>query len=194
MGATFSLPEKDRYGYGLKWLRATMRVVCGGRIAEQRKTDDISSGAAMDIQQLTTLARSMVLEWGMSDKLGFVRYTGTDSQEAYVPDRDFSEETAKLIDDEIRAYAKEAFDDAERMLNENWDKVIAVAEALLRHETLSSDDVEKLMRGERIDKPTVSDLLDAEIQKKDEPASEPGKGARETGDDFDTGGMLPSPA
>jgi cell division protease FtsH len=74
-GATFSLPEKDRMGYSLKWLRATMRVLCGGRIAEEKAMEDVSSGAAQDIQQVTQLARHMVLDWGMSDKLGFIKYS-----------------------------------------------------------------------------------------------------------------------
>ena len=69
-GATFSLPEKDRMGYGLKWLRATMRVLCGGRIAEAKAMEDVSSGASQDIAQITQLARLMVLDWGMSEKLG----------------------------------------------------------------------------------------------------------------------------
>src|SRR5690606_598680 len=65
MGATFSLPEKDRYGYGRKYLEATMRTLCGGRIAEEKKTSDVSSGAAMDIKMATAYARHMILEWGM---------------------------------------------------------------------------------------------------------------------------------
>ena len=73
---TFSLPEKDRLGYSQKWLKATMRVLCGGRIAEQRASGDIASGAAMDITQVTRMARAMVLDWGMSEpRLGFVKYS-----------------------------------------------------------------------------------------------------------------------
>ncbi len=197
LGSTMSLPEKDRYGYGARWLLATMRVVCGGRIAEKRKTDDISSGAAMDIQMLTSSARAMVLEWGMSDKLGFVRYTPTDSGAMY-QEREYSEATATLIDDEIRRFADEAYRDAERMLDEDWDKVVAVAEALLKYETLNADDVAALMRGESVDKPTVSDLLAAEAAKlkagklADASAEEhAGKESEENEDGLDG---LPSPA
>ncbi|HHN78233.1 MAG TPA: ATP-dependent zinc metalloprotease FtsH [Phycisphaerales bacterium] len=158
-GATFSLPEKDRMGYGLKWLRATMRVLCGGRIAEQRAMDDVSSGASQDIAQITQLARLMVLDWGMSKRLGFVKYSGEDTREMFLPERDYSDETARLIDEEVRTLVDEAYDDAERMLSENWDKVVAVAEALLKYETLSSDEVHRLIRGEPINRPTVVDLL-----------------------------------
>jgi cell division protease FtsH len=158
-GATFSLPEKDRMGYGLKWLRATMRVLCGGRIAEAKAMEDVSSGAAQDIAQITQLARLMVLDWGMSDKLGFIKYTGEDSKEMFLADRDYSDETAKIIDQEVRRLVDEAYGDATRMLEEHWDRVTAVAEALLKHETLIGDDVHRIIRGEPLNKPTVADLL-----------------------------------
>ena len=158
-GATFSLPEKDRMGYSLKWLRATMRVLCGGRIAEQRAMEDVSSGAAQDIAQVTQLARTMVLEWGMSEKLGFVRYAPADTRDVYIPEREYSEHTAEVIDEEVRRLVDEAYTDAERMLGEHWERVVAVAEALLKYETLTADDVHALIRGEELRKPSVSDLL-----------------------------------
>ncbi|MBL0921296.1 MAG: ATP-dependent zinc metalloprotease FtsH, partial [Phycisphaerales bacterium] len=194
LGATFSIPEKDRHGVGLKWLRATMRVVCGGRIAELRKTGDSSSGASMDIQQLTTMARAAVLEWGMSDRLGFVRYAGTDSRDVYMREREFSEDTARLIDEEIRRFADESYRDAEQILNERWDAVVRIAEALLKYETLSADEVQRLIRGEELTRQSVSDLLAAEARKS-RPAA-PERPARRASDDGkDAGpGLLPSPA
>jgi cell division protease FtsH len=164
-GATFSLPEKDRMGYGVKWLKATMRVLCGGRIAEEKGINDISTGASMDIAQVTNLARMMVLEWGMSQRLGFVRYAPSDTREMFVPEKDYSDETARIIDEEIRRLVDEAYNEAQRMIEANWEKVVAVAEALLKYETLSGDEVRKLMRGEGIGKPTVSDLLAAEARR-----------------------------
>lgn len=161
-GATFSLPEKDRMGYSLKWLLATMKVVCGGRIAEEKAMDDVSSGASQDIRQITAIARAMILDWGMSSKLGFISYSGQDTREAFIPDKDYSEETARLIDQEVKRLTSEAYDEAKRMLEANWEKVVAVAEALLKHETLTADEVHKLMRGEELTKPTVADLLDAD--------------------------------
>ena len=165
-GATFGLPEKDRLGYGLKWLRATMRICCGGRIAEEKAMGDMSSGASMDIQQVTRIARTMVLEWGMSDRLGFVRYAGSDTRESLVPDRDYSDETAKIIDDEVKQISSDAFSDAKRMLEENWGHVVAVAEALLKYETLSGDDVDKLMRGEVLTRPTAAEELRAQERRR----------------------------
>jgi cell division protease FtsH len=193
-GATFSLPEKDRYGFGLRWLKAHMRVLCGGRIAEMRKTSDVSSGAAMDIQQVTTFARHMIVEWGMSDRLGFVRYSGSDTRDSFIPEKEYSEETARLIDEEIRRMVDEAFREAEGLLGEHWEKVIAVAEALLRHETLDADEVDRLMKGQQLAKPSVSELLEAEAEKRK--AEERRQRARALAEEDPEAppGALPSPA
>ncbi len=165
-GATFSLPEKDRMGYSLKWLKATMRILCGGRIAEEKAMGDVSSGASMDIAQVTRLARTMVIEWGMSEKLGFIRYAGADTREMYLPDKDYSEETAKLIDEEVRRMVDEAYAEAKSLLAQNWEQVEAVANALLKHETLTSDEVGTIIRGGTISKPTVAELVRAAEKKR----------------------------
>ncbi|MFI4891868.1 MAG: ATP-dependent zinc metalloprotease FtsH [Phycisphaerales bacterium JB058] len=190
-GATFSMPEKDRMGYSLKWIKATMRVVCGGRIAEEIAMGDVSSGAAQDISQATQLARAMVLEWGMSDKLGFVRYAGNDTRESYLPDKDYSDETAKLIDEEVRRIVDEAYADAERMLRDKWDRVEALADALLKHETLTGDEVHAIIRGEELNKPSVSDLLRREASRK---RNEPPTPTAEDGEPDLPPGAAPSPA
>jgi len=192
LGATFSLPEKDRYGYPRRYLTATMRVMCAGRIAEQRKTNDISSGASMDIQQATQIARHMVLEWGMSDRLGFINYAGSDTRDIYIPEKGYSDDTARLIDQEIKRLMDEAYADAQRIISENWDKIVSIAEALLKYETLASADVDRLLRGEILDKPTVTELLEREAAKSKPPRPKP----TASGDpgDAPAGGMLPSPA
>jgi len=191
LGATFSLPEKDRYGYAKRYLEATMRVLCGGRIAEERKTGDVSSGAGMDIRMATAYARHMVLEWGMSERLGFVNYAGSDTREMFLPEKDYSPDTAKIIDEEIRRLIDAAYEDARRIVDQNWDKVVAIAEALLRFETLSREDIDRVMRGEQLLKPTVADLLAAEASK---PAAKPLPPKTSPGTDEDLGRMLPSPA
>jgi cell division protease FtsH len=189
-GVTFSLPEKDRYGYGVKWLKATMRMACGGRIAEEKAMGDASSGAMSDIAQVTAFARAMVLEWGMSEKLGFIRYAGVDTREQFVPEKEYSDETAHLIDEEIKRIVGEAYEDARRLLDANWDKVVAVAEALIKYETLSAEEVKKLMRGEPLGKPTVSDLLAAEARAAQQAASP----TRSTEPPPIPPGVLPTPA
>ena len=191
MGATFSLPEKDRYGYSRKYILATMRVLCGGRIAEQRKTGDISSGAAMDIRMATSFARAMILDWGMSDRLGFVNYSGSDTRESFVPDKDYSPDTARVIDEEIRRIIDEAYADAEGMISERWEQVVAIAEALLKHETLQRDDVDRLMRGERLERPTVAEMLAAEASRPAKPAVPPPPRPEP---EIGGGGAMPSPA
>jgi len=190
-GATFTLPEKDRMGYGLKWLKATMRVLCGGRIAEAKAMDDASSGASMDISQVTRLARTMIVEWGMSEKLGFVRYSGEDTRESFVAEKDYSDTTADLIDSEVRRMVEEAYSDAKRLLEANWEKVVAVAEALIKFETLSSDDVKKLMRGESLTRPSVSELLRAEARRK---LPDGAVVAPQRGEPDAPPGVLPTPA
>ncbi len=193
MGATFSLPEKDRYGYGRKYIEATLRVLCAGRIAEQRQTNDVSSGAAMDIQMATAYAKHMVLEWGMSSRLGFVRYTPDDSSESLLPEKDYSPETARIIDEEVKRIIDGAFADAERMVSEHWDTVTAIAEALLKYETLQATEVTTLMQGGTIDRPTVTDLLDAESGVTESPPAPAPTSESPSPDDADDG-LLPSPA
>ncbi len=193
IGATFSLPEKDRYGFGRRYLLATLQVLCAGRIAEQRKTGDVSSGAAMDIQQATQFARHMILEWGMSERLGFVNYAGTDSREVFIPEREYSDETARLIDEEVRKLIDNAYESARRIIDEKWERVEAIAEALLRYETLQGDEVERLVRGERLDKPTVAELLEKAVRENSPPSKSrraPGKGEAPSAG----GDVVPSPA
>ena len=185
MGVTFSLPEKDRYGYAKRYLQATMRVLCGGRLAEEKKTGDVSSGASMDIKMVTAYARAMVLEWGMSDRLGFVRYAGDDSRETLLPDKDYSDDTARMIDEEIRRMADEAYTDARRMVEDHWTQIVAVSEALLRLETLQREEVERLMRGETVERPTVAEMLS-------KPAIAPA--APKASDEPPMGNVVPRPA
>ncbi len=164
-GASFSLPEKDRTNYSLKWLHAQLRVLCAGRIAEEVACNDVNTGASADIRQITDTARKMVTEWGMSDRIGFVYY-GDDSARRTVwldlpGGKEYSDETARLIDQEVQRVINEAYADTRRLLNDNRQKLEAIAQALLKYETLEAAEVHALIRGETLDRPTVSDLLDA---------------------------------
>ncbi len=189
IGATFSLPEKDRHGYARKYLLDTLQVLCAGRIAEHRKTGDVSSGASMDIQQATQFARHMVLEWGMSERLGFVHYSGTDTREVFLPEREYSEDTARIIDEEVKRFIDDAFARAQRLVDDNWTRIVAVAEALLKYETLQGEEVQKLIRGERLEKPTVAELLEKEAVK-----GAPAKPKRAPPGQAPAGDVMPSPA
>ncbi|MEM1098438.1 MAG: AAA family ATPase, partial [Planctomycetota bacterium] len=194
-GMTMSLPEKDRYGYGYKYIHDTMRVLCGGRIAEAKKTDDISSGASMDIQMMTQFARAMVLDWGMSKRLGFVQYRPEENANSFMADKPYSDETAQIIDEEIKRFSDEAFADAERIIVEHWTQTEALAEALLKYETLSKEEVEKVMKGEPLRKATVSELLAAEQEKQAAPEVKPAPAQPERDEDEGTApGLMPTPA
>ncbi len=176
-GATFSLPEKDRTIFTKKYLMALLQVCYGGRIAEEIFCDDISSGAASDIQQATNIAREMVTSWGMSETIGLINY-GQDSGmgNAYYPmpgEKEYSDKTAEEIDKEVKRITDEAMKKSRALIEENKDNVVKIAQALLKYETLDAEDVKLILEGGTIDKPTVSDLLAAEQAKNGNSDSNP---------------------
>jgi len=161
-GATFSLPERDRMVYTKSYLLATMRIMFGGRIAEEVFFNEVSSGASSDIKQVTEIARHMIRDWGMGDNAGFVFY-GEDENRSSMFDmgaRDYSDKTAELIDSEIRLVIDRSYANAKRTITDNRDKVEAIAEALLKFETITSEEVNALIRGDSIERDGVNDLLD----------------------------------
>jgi cell division protease FtsH len=104
----------------------------------------------------------MVTDWGMSDKVGFIYY-GEDGRNRWLEmsgNRDYSDETARSIDTEIKVLVDEAQADTRKVISENREKLEAIAQALLRYETLDADEIRRLMRGETLHKPTVADLID----------------------------------
>lgn len=144
LGATMYLPEGDKYSTQKKEALANLIVTMGGRIAEGFHSDDVSNGASGDIRQATSLARHMVCEWGMSDKLGMVEY-GEGDGPVFLGRGDmggrranYSEHTAQSIDEEIKKFIDNAFDIATRILNEGRDKIEIIAKALLEFETLDA--------------------------------------------------------
>ncbi|MCP4591459.1 MAG: ATP-dependent zinc metalloprotease FtsH [bacterium] len=165
-GATFSLPEKDRTNLSRNYILAVMRVLCGGRIAEEHFCGDVNTGASADIRQATDLARRMVTEWGMNEKLGFIAYDGESSGQNQMIElpgaKEYSDETAHQIDQEVRRLIDEAYSGANRIITENAEHVKSIAEALVKYETITGEDVAKLIAGERLDRPGVADLLDDE--------------------------------
>ena len=144
-------------------MMAQLRISCAGRIAEEMFRNDVNSGVAGDIRQATQIARTMVAEFGMNADLGFVYY-GEDERDQFFglpAGRNYSEETARKIDTEVKKLMDEAYADATRMLQkENKDKLERVAKALLKYETLDGDEVIAIMRGEELRKSTIGELLD----------------------------------
>ncbi len=144
LGATMYLPDGDKYSTQKKEALANLIVTMGGRIAEGFHSDDVSNGASGDIRQATSLARAMVCEWGMSDKLGMVEY-GEGDGPVFLGRGDmggrrtnYSESTARIIDEEIKRFIDDAYAIATRILNEGRDKVELIAKALLEFETLDA--------------------------------------------------------
>ena len=156
------MPERDRTVYTRSYLLALMRVALGGRIAEEVFFDEISSGAASDIKQATEIARRMVRDWGMAEAVGFVYY-GDDEVRNRVFDlggREYSDKTAETIDREIKRILDNGYEAAKQIITENRTKLEAIAQALLTYETLTGEEVNALIRGESLERASVSDLLD----------------------------------
>ncbi|MBV8065834.1 MAG: ATP-dependent zinc metalloprotease FtsH [Actinobacteria bacterium] len=144
LGVTFSAPDADRYSYSREELMAKIKVALGGRSAEEVVYGDLTTGAESDFQQLTQIARSMVGRWGMDDKIGTVTVIPQDGQGPLLPGASgISDETQKLIDDEVRTIVSEAHDEVISLLSDNRDKLDSLAHALLEHETLDQPDAYK---------------------------------------------------
>src|ERR1051325_4769984 len=145
LGSTMSLPKEDILNYQRRELEDMIAMTMAGRIAEQIVSGDVSTGAGGDIQQATNMARAMVCQYGMSDKLGMVQYTDDDE---YFLGRDmmrrksYSEATAQEIDSEVRTIIKAQFDRAYNIIHGNRDKLEVIANTLLEYETLDGAQVE----------------------------------------------------
>jgi cell division protease FtsH len=150
LGVTMSLPKEDMLNMRRKQAIDTIIMTMGGRIAEEYVTEDISSGASMDIQQATQLAKAMVMHWGMSEKLGNVLYG--EAQEYVFLGRDmmrtkdYSEAIAQEIDSEVKRIVEEGFKTAKEMITAHRDKLEMIANSLLEYETLDGTQVEEIVR------------------------------------------------
>lgn len=155
LGMVMQLPEGDRYSMSYKYMTSRLVIMMGGRVAEEIKfgKENITSGASSDIDQATKLARAMVTRWGFSDKLGHVAY-GDNQEEVFLGHsvartQNVSEETAQIIDAEVRRLIDEAYKEAHRILKDHRDEWLAIAEGLLEYETLSGDEIKALIAGEK---------------------------------------------
>jgi cell division protease FtsH len=156
LGLTLALPERDRYGFSRTELDAKVAIMFGGRVAEELSfgKEAVTTGAANDLKQATELARRMVTEFGFSDKVGPLHYGEDEQSSVYgsllAPQRPLSEETARLIDEEVRRIIEEAEARARGILSQRGTELKILSDALLVHETLSGEDVEKVLRGEEV--------------------------------------------
>ena len=147
LGVTFSAPDADRFNYTERELRAKIKVALGGRAAEEIVFGDLTTGAESDIQQLTQIARQMVGRWGMSSAIGTVAVLPMDGRGPLLPGAaDVSEETQRLVDEEVRKLVAGAHDEVVALLEQNRPRLDSLAEALLQHETLDQADAYEAAR------------------------------------------------
>jgi cell division protease FtsH len=156
LGVTISPPQKDVYGHSRKQLLGRVKVAYAGRIAEQMFTGDITTGAKNDIDQATLIVRKMICEWGMSEKLGPIKYAEDD--ESVFLGREIghrqghSDATAIQIDEEIRHVVDQCYREAEELLQQNRDSIELVAKALMEHEVINGDELVTLIKTGKLER------------------------------------------
>jgi cell division protease FtsH len=153
LGMVMQLPEGDRYSMNFEQMTSRLAIMMGGRVAEELifGKDKVTSGASSDIQAATSLARNMVTRWGYSDKLGLVSY-GDNQEEVFLGHsvsrtQNVSEETANIIDAEVKRLVNNGYEEAKRILTEKLDDLHMLAKALLEYETLSGDEIVGALKG-----------------------------------------------
>ena len=153
LGVTQQLPLDDRYTYSKDYLLKALNVLLGGRAAEEIALSHMTTGAGNDLERATDLARKMVTEWGMSEKLGPLTFGKKDEQiflgREIAKHKDYSEKTAEDIDDEVKRFVTEAYENARGLLRKNVDLLEAVAHALLERETIDGPDLDLIIEGVR---------------------------------------------
>jgi cell division protease FtsH len=198
LGMVMRLPERDMLSYTRAKLKADITVAMGGRVAEEIVFgyDKVTSGAAADIKMATQLARAMVTQYGMSDKLGPLAY-GDNEEEVFLGhsiarQQNLSDETQTMVDEEIHRIVDEAFEHARKIISEHIDDLHTIAHGLLEYETLSGDEIKDLLKG----KPPVREFT-AETATRPGPASAvpaAGRGKKAPPEpEPDTGSLEPQP-
>jgi cell division protease FtsH len=153
LGVTMFLPEEDRYSYTRQRLESQIASMFGGRIAEEQifGNDHVTTGASNDIQRATEIARNMVTKWGLSEKLGPLTYMEEEGEvflgHSVSQNKHISDETAHIIDEEVRAVIDRNYSRAAKILQDNRDKLDMMAEALIKYETIDQDQIKDIMSG-----------------------------------------------
>lgn len=176
LGATYMLPTKNRLGYWREELYELMAMLMGGRCAEERFVKDISSGAKNDIERATELARSMVCEWGMSDRVGLVALDDREESRSYLTgmpsgSRQHSPQTAQAIDEEVRKLCTASHEKARQIVDEHAETVQYMADALFELETLDAKDLHQILEGNFDIEAKRRQLLDEAKSSNNEPTN-----------------------
>ncbi len=149
LGVTMQLPTDDRHGYSKGYLLNQLAILMGGRVAEELVLNEMTTGAGNDIERATDLARKMVCEWGMSEKMGPLTF-GKQNEQVFLgremgSQRDFSDQIAMEIDQEVRRLVTENYERAKRLLTDNMASLKRLAEALLEKEVLDGSDIDQIL-------------------------------------------------
>ncbi|MEE8437764.1 MAG: ATP-dependent zinc metalloprotease FtsH [Candidatus Neomarinimicrobiota bacterium] len=156
LGMTMQLPLDEKHGYSRTYINGRLAILMGGRAAEKSVFDELTTGGGSDIEQASNFARKMVCEWGMSEVLGPLTF-GKKDQEIFLgreiqSHRDYSEATARMIDEEVVRIVRKAQKSAEKILEDNSEHLHNLAAALLKYETISGAEVIKIIKGKKIDR------------------------------------------
>jgi len=179
LGVTMQLPETDKHNYTREYLETELAVLMGGRLAEENFLNQMSTGAGNDIERATALARKMVCEWGMST-LGPLTFGKKEEQiflgRELAQHRDFSEETAKEIDSEVRRLVNHGYDRAKKLILDNRDTLERIALALLDREVLDANELKLIIEGKQLPVRVVPPKGDEGVQQvlRPEPGRSPG--------------------
>jgi len=157
LGITMQLPTDDRHNYSRDFLQKNLAVLMGGRVAEELVLNQVTTGAGNDIDRATNMARKMVCSWGMSEVLGPLAYGESESEVFLGKDlghhRNISEETSRQIDAEVRKIVESAYRRARGILENERDALESIAKALLERETITGEEIDRLLRGETLPPP-----------------------------------------
>jgi len=197
LGVTMQLPMDEQHTYQRNYLINSLAILMGGRCAEEICLGEMTTGAGNDIERATEMARKMVCEWGMSEKMGPLTYGAKEEQvflgKDFSSQKNFSDQTAKLIDQEVKTLVMGGYTRATELLTQNRDKLEEMAQALLEHETLNAKNIQNILDGK-----DISDNEDSgptQNLKKDETPTEKIKPKSDSEEGLIGGGMPdPSPA
>jgi cell division protease FtsH len=173
LGLTMSLPLEDKHNQYRKAALDQISMAMGGRIAEELIFDEMSSGAASDIEHATGVARAMVCRWGMSQKLGPLAFGNREGEvflgRDFATRPDYSEDTARQIDAEVREIIMSCYDKGKRLLMDNLDTLKRIGDALLEYETLDAEDINILLEGGTItrERPAPRIVAPPKVEKKE---------------------------